>query len=221
VLAQIAELESIDAVLISGDLADHGRAAEYEQLFAEIPKSMAALLIPGNHDLSEPLLRGLTAVGRPPALNSVLDVADVRLIGLDSHIDHVDGGQLAEETLAYAHEKISTAKGRVILAMHHPPVHIGHPVMDSIALANADALAALITDHPNVIGVLTGHLHRALATTFAGVALVGAPGIASTLRLGAMPEPLLDTDAAPGFALHSVHEGRLESTFHHLSPHGW
>jgi hypothetical protein len=93
--------------------------------------------------------------------------------------------------------------------------------MDSIALANEDALTALIARHPNVIAVLTGHLHRALATTFAGVAVLGAPGIASTLCLGAGPELLLDTDAAPGFALHRVEEGRLQSTFHQLSPNGW
>jgi 3',5'-cyclic AMP phosphodiesterase CpdA len=221
VLAQIVRLGSIDAVLLSGDLADHGRAAEYEQLFAELPRSIPSLLIPGNHDLSEPLLDGLSTAGRPRSLNNLLDVADVRLIGLDSHIDHRDGGQLAKETIAFACEQISTAQGRVILAMHHPPVRIGHPVMDRIALANEDALAALIADHPSVIGVLTGHLHRALATTFAGVALVGAPGIASTLLLGEAPEPLLDADAAPGFALHRVHGGGLQSTFHHLSPQGW
>jgi 3',5'-cyclic AMP phosphodiesterase CpdA len=145
----------------------------------------------------------------------------VRLIGLDSHRDHVDGGHLAEETIAFAEQQISAARGPVVLAMHHPPVRIGHAVMDSIALANEDALTALIARHPNVIAVLTGHLHRALAATFAGVAVLGAPGIASTLCLGAGPELLLDTDAAPGFALHRVQEGRLQSTFHQLSPNGW
>jgi len=221
VLAQIAGLESVDAVLLTGDLADHGRAAEYEQLFVELPSEIPSLLVPGNHDLSQALLDGMSAVGRRPTLNDSLDLADVRLIGLDSHIDHKGGGQLGEATLAYAEEKISTAPGDVILALHHPPVRIGHPVMDSIALANGDALAALIAGHPNVIGLLTGHLHRALTTTFADVPLLGAPGVASTLLLGATPELLLDGDAAPGFALHRVQEGCLQSTFHHLSPNGW
>jgi 3',5'-cyclic AMP phosphodiesterase CpdA len=221
VLAKIAALESVDAVLLTGDLADHGRTAEYEQLFAELPGALPWLTVPGNHDLSEPLLDGLSRAGRARTLNAILDVADVRLIGLDSHVDHVDGGHLADGTIAFAEQQISAAPGPVVLAMHHPPVRIGHAVMDSIALAHDDALAALIGRHPNVIAVLTGHLHRALATTFAGVALLGAPGIASTLRLGAGPELLLDTDAAPGFALHRVHEGRLQSTFHQLSPNGW
>jgi 3',5'-cyclic-AMP phosphodiesterase len=221
VLAQVVGLESIDAVLVSGDLADHGRAAEYEQLFAGLPSSIPSLLVPGNHDLSEPLLEGLTSVGRRPALNNALDVNDVRLIGLDSHTDHVDAGRLSGETIAYADEQISTAQGPVILALHHPPVRIGHPVMDSIALSNGDALAGLIADHPSVIGILTGHLHRPLATSFAGVILVGAPGIASTLRLGTDPERLLDTDAAPGFAVHTVDERGLQSSFHHLGPNGW
>jgi len=119
VLAQIAGLESIDAVLISGDLADHGRAAEYEQFFAELPRSTPSLLTPGNHDLAEPLLARLSTAGRSPSLDNLLDLADVRLIGLDSHIDHVDGGELAKETIADADHQISTAEGRVILAMHH------------------------------------------------------------------------------------------------------
>jgi hypothetical protein len=54
--------------------------------------------------------------------------------------------------------------------------------MDNFGLMNHEELEALIRAHDNVIGVFTGHVHTALATTFAGVPVIGALGIVSTMR---------------------------------------
>lgn len=218
VLEEVAALPEVDALLLSGDLADHGTAEEYEQLFRALPAELPTLTVPGNHDLAEPLMTALQARGFSGALNSTLDVGGVRFVGIDSHIDLNDQGELSVETLEYAREQLTNAGGPAVLVLHHPPVPVGHHVMDRFGLTNPGDLEALVRNHDNVIGVFTGHVHTALATQFAGVPLIGAPGIVSTMRLGSKTDPIADSDAMPGLALHTIDNSTIRTVFHHLSP---
>lgn len=145
-------------------------------------------------------------------------MAGVRLIGLDSHIDQNDEGELGPAALEHAREQLLSSTKPVILALHHPPVPVGHTVMDRFGLTNPDDLAELVRTHENVIGIFTGHVHTALATTFAGVPLIGAPGIVSTMRLRSKTDPIADPDAMPGLAVHTVRGTTISTVFHYLSP---
>ena len=218
VLAQVADLPVVDGLLVSGDLSDHGDAAEYEQFFAALPPGIPTVTVPGNHDLSQPYLVALEEHGRPTALDTMIDVPGLRLIGLDSHVDHDDAGLLGPASLAYAREQITDADHPVVLALHHPPVAVGHHVMDRFGLGDVTSLAKLVRDHPNVIGIFAGHVHTALATTYAGVPLIGAPGIVSTMRLGSKTDPIADSDAMPGLAVHTITGTTISTVFHYLSP---
>lgn len=218
VLAQISDLPVIDGLLLSGDLSDHGEAAEYEQFFGALPEGLPALAVPGNHDLTASYLTALRSHDRQASLNASIDVAGLRLIGLDSHIDHDDAGKLGPAALKYAREQLASADRPVVLALHHPPVPIGHNVMDQFGLGNGDALAELIRNHESVIGIFTGHVHTALATTYAGVPLIGAPGIVSTMRLGSKTDPIADAEAMPGLAVHTITGTTISTVFHYLSP---
>lgn len=217
-LRQVADLPELDAVVISGDLTDHGSASEYDQFFDALPPAGPILTVAGNHDLSGPLLKALGAHGLPATLNSTLDVTGVRLIGLDSHIDRHDEGALATTSLEYARAGLASSEGPVILVFHHPPVPVGHHVMDRFGLENADDLAELVRAHDNIIGILTGHVHSAFATTYAGVPLLSAPGIASTMRLGSKTDPIADPNAMPGLAVHTIAGTTISTVFHYLSP---
>lgn len=44
----------LDAVLVTGDLADHGLAAEYEQVAKVLDSRYPVLTCPGNHDRRAP-----------------------------------------------------------------------------------------------------------------------------------------------------------------------
>lgn len=221
VLSQIERLPEVSALLVSGDLTDHGTAEEYREFFDALPKAILTIVIPGNHDLSAPMQEALLNRGWEGNLNSSLTVDGVTIIGLDSHIDNHDEGELRTDTLAFAQDAIDAASGRVLLAMHHPAVPVGHHVMDQYGLRNPDELRALLENNEQVIAVLTGHVHTALATTFAGRPLLGAPGIVSTMRLGSRTDPVADNTAAPGLALHTLAGTTLRTVFHTLSPDTW
>lgn len=219
VLDEVVALSAVDLLLVTGDLADHGTAQEYEQFFAALPEGLATLVVPGNHDRRAVMREFLPSMPAQGPLNSAVVVGDLTVVGLDSLIEGSDAGALDAETLAFAKTHIENAAGPVVLAFHHPPVAVGHAVMDQYALADTGDLASLIGRSESVVACFTGHVHTALATTFAGRPLLGAPGIISTMRLGSKTDPIADPDAPPGFALHTVDaRGRLSTIFHYLSP---
>lgn len=218
-MRHVAELPQVDAVLMSGDLADNGEPAEYAQVFAELPSLIPTLVCAGNHDLTAPLQAAKAAAGMSSSLDDVLVVGDLTVVALDSHIDGRDDGMLGAETLVHARHAISAASGPVALMMHHPPVSVGHRTVDEkYPLRNPLELAALIRESPEVVAVLTGHVHTAFTAMFAGVPVLGAPGVVSTLRLGSRTDPIADAEAMPGFALHTVDGRQFRTVFHTLSP---
>lgn len=218
VLDEVAALPGIDLVVVTGDIAEHGAPAEYAQFFDNLTLPQPTVVIPGNHDLRAPMSSFL-ATDSHGHLSAVATVNGLTLVGLDSLVEHEVAGALADDTLAFARDAIAAATGPVVLALHHPPVPVGHQRMDEHGLRNAAALAELVSDKDSVIAVLTGHVHTALVTTFAGRPLLGAPGIVSTMRLGNRLDPIADPEAMPGLALHTVHpDQRLTTLFHYLSP---
>ncbi|MEG3628456.1 phosphodiesterase [Streptomyces poriticola] len=209
---------TVDAVLITGDVADRGTLAEYHQAreaLAPLYERYQVLLCPGNHD-SRPEYREvlLGDCGTAP-VNEVRDVADVRVLTCDSSIPGRSEGLLEPETLSWLDDALAAAPDRPsFVAFHHPPVTLGLPYTDRIGLREPDALAKILEHHVQVVAVLCGHAHTAAATSFAGRPLLCAPGIVSTAL---MPWEQ-DHDASwqthsapPALMFHRYEEGRLTS----------
>jgi len=207
VLAAVRELPRLDAVVVTGDIADRGLASEYQAFMPEIAGLPPTIVTTGNH-----CLKAAFEANVGPR-NSQIDVGGLRIVGLDTAVDGRDEGLLDDATLSFARNAIATAPGAVLLACHHPAVDIGHLAIDAIKLANPDALAGLIASSPSVAGVLTGHVHTPHVTQFAGVPLIGAPGIVSTLRINEVDRIAVDGAAPPGFAVHTIDRGRLATRF--------
>ncbi|MET7283931.1 metallophosphoesterase [Kribbella sp. NPDC005582] len=212
----------VDVVLVSGDLADHGLPAEYAELAAELPTDVPVLVLPGNHDVSAPLRAGLAgfvdAAGDGHPVHQVRDVAGARFVLVDSTVPDEDHGLLSKESLAWLDGVLREPfDGPIFVAMHHPPLVMHHPVMDQWLLFEQPALEAVLAGKP-ITAILTGHVHNPVATTFAGHPVLGAPGIRSTVPLPFEPAPasgtIVDTDAAPGLALHIYYPGEPLQTFY-------
>ncbi|MDQ3430796.1 MAG: metallophosphoesterase [Actinomycetota bacterium] len=219
VTRELELLLQLDALIVTGDLTDHGDPAEYRAFFDVLPSHVPTLVVPGNHDNRDGLRPYLQGLKPGEALNTVLELDGGTVIGLDSLVEGEDRGELTEETLAFADRAISTATGWVVLAMHHPAVPVGHPVMDQHGLTNGNDLADLIGASDKVVACFVGHVHSALAASFADRPLIGAPGIASTMRLGGRHDPIADARAMPGLVVHNVADDwHLSSVFHYLSP---
>ncbi|MFI0355245.1 phosphodiesterase [Actinomadura sp. 9N407] len=201
----------LDAVLITGDIADNGTSAEYEHAREVLASPHPVLMCPGNHDVRGPY-REVLLDERPDGgpIDRVHRVAGAVFAMCDSTVPGKDHGFLGDATLAWLDRLLAEDPGvPAFVCFHHPPVTLGIPYVDEIRQAGEERLAALIERYPQVVAVLCGHAHTAGATTFAGRPLLVSPGVVSTLRLPWEAEDVIDYEAPPGFALHVLEDRRL------------
>lgn len=190
-----------DLLLISGDLCQDeswGGYARLRQLLKPWPTPVA--LLSGNHDHPQ-LLRA--ALGRRAVLSpALLELGGCRLALLDSHQAGRDGGALGQRQLHWLAAALrrwaADAPRPLLVAVHHPPVPIGDPNLDAIALEDGAELLALLRPIPSLVGVVFGHVHQHWQGELPGrpeVALLGCPstlcgfGPAQPCPLGRADDP--------------------------------
>jgi 3',5'-cyclic AMP phosphodiesterase CpdA len=209
-----------DAVLVTGDLADHAADEEYDRLRELLaPLGAPVYVVPGNHDDRRALHRhfGVPGGDGESVLYSV-DLGPLRLVALDTMIPGEDSGALDGGRVEWLDSELATAPDQLTLvAMHHPPIVTGIPAWDEIGVPDADrqALAEVIERHPQVRRLVAGHVHRAIGGELAGRSVLVVPSTYVQGRLNfAMQELELSADPA-GFAVHAVVDGDLVS---HIQP---
>jgi 3',5'-cyclic-AMP phosphodiesterase len=196
-----------DAVLVSGDLGEHGTAAEYErvrELLAPLP--MPVYTLAGNHDDGETLRAHLGGT-------ATADVGGLRLIACDTTKPGRDDGSL---DLAWLAARLAESDAPTIVAMHHPPVTIGIPALDRIGLPEADraALADLLDRSPHVCRVIAGHVHRTVFAVLGGCGVVACPSTHRQARLEFGAEDLVMVDEPPAFAVHTASVSHIQPITH-------
>jgi 3',5'-cyclic AMP phosphodiesterase CpdA len=175
-----------DVVLVTGDCADSGSAAEYTR-FRELlrPLTMPVYVIPGNHDDRARLLASFGAQGDAPLegfAQYVVDAAPVRLIGLDTNVPGQGGGYLCDVRLGWLEERLAEAPERpTVIFMHHPPFPTGLAPFDQIGLENAGALGAIVDRHPQIERIVAGHVHSAMQRRYHGTIAMTCPATAYQL----------------------------------------
>ncbi|MFH9584742.1 metallophosphoesterase [Streptomyces luteogriseus] len=212
----------VDALLVTGDIADHGTEPEYEEAARILglrtgDAPFPVLTCPGNHDSRTAYRKALLrrAGGERP-VNSVRVFDGGAVLMCDSSVPGSDDGELDEETCDWIETTLDELDGGLpaLLAFHHPPVALHHPLPDSCALRHPARLADLLARRPEIAGLITGHAHTPAATSFAGRPLVVGPGVTWTLRLPWEGERIADREAPPGLAFHVLDgSGRLTSHF--------
>ncbi len=212
------------AVLLSGDIADEPTAGVYERAHAIVGElGIPIHAIPGNHDDRDLLAMRFggreSPTGEP--VHVLAYVGALRLVGCDTTVPGREGGSLGAGQLAWLSRALADEPARAtLLALHHPPVPAGIRAMDAIAIdpAESEQLESLLAEHPQVLAVSCGHVHRTIVTEFAGRPLLVCPSTNSALRLDLRAERGLPVEFAEqplGFAVHALVEGRLVS---HVQP---
>lgn len=208
-----------DRLIVSGDLTDQGSAAGYAEVraaLAEVPVPVHLML--GNHDN-----RATFRAAFPDApiadgfAQSVIDLPELRILLLDTLEEGRHGGGFCETRAAWLTARLAEAGDKpVMVVCHHPPFATGVDWMTSGAddpwrLRLEQALGV-----GNVIGVFSGHIHRAMLTMRGGRVLATCPPVAPQLALCLAPidperpddRPMI-VDAPPGYLLHQWSEGGL------------
>lgn len=222
-VAHVARLvPAPDAVLLTGDLADAGQAADYATLAAALRAlRQPVYAVAGNHDLPAIAQAGLGAAmpvaADAPAGCTCYHVAlgglgGLRLVALDTVVAGQAHGRLDAAQLAWLARTLRDhAADPVLIAMHHPPLRTGIDAMDRCGLREGTAeLAALVQGHGRVQGILCGHVHRPIHGMLGGAPVHVAPSVAHQIALDLRPGAALACRLEPPkILLHrwSAHDG--------------
>ena len=188
-----------DLLLISGDLCHDESWQGYAALRDLLrDQGVGIALLPGNHDHPQ-LLRAV--LGRHGAVApTVVSTTTADLVLLDSHGPGSDAGWLGRQQLRWL-QRVLTARrsAPLLVALHHPPVAIGDPDFDAIALKDGPALLELLQSEAELKAVLFGHIHQHWLGTLPGRSQALLLGCPSTLcSFGPVQPCPLDQADAPG-----------------------
>jgi 3',5'-cyclic-AMP phosphodiesterase len=218
VLAALARLPNpLDAIVVTGDVADHGKRKEY-RLARELLDATGVPVhaMPGNHDDRAKLREAFDLPGEgDEPIDYEVDLGPLALVVVDStgpgeeEPGRFEPAQLErlDRTLADLGEKPT------IVAMHHSPLPTAMPGWDGANLIPAEdgALAEVIARHPNVRAIIGGHLHRIATATLADRPVLSGPSTYLNARPDFATETVEMYPRAPGFALHAFNEGTLST----------
>lgn len=217
------------AVLLSGDLADEPTAEVYERVHRIVGRLGVPIhAIPGNHDDRDLLAARFAGREHPTGapVHVLGYVGALRLVGCDTTVPGEPGGVLGPEQLGWLARALADQPARpTLLALHHPPLRTGLRAMDAMGLDAGDSerLQELLADHPQVLALACGHVHRTYTAAFAGRPLLGCPSTNSALRLDLRSDeglPLTFPEQPLGFAVHALLDGRLVSHVQSLEAQG-
>jgi 3',5'-cyclic-AMP phosphodiesterase len=212
-----------DALIFTGDLADHGEAEAYAAVRALVEPlaerlEAKVIWVMGNHD-DRAAFRSALLPHDESAATAPVDRVDeldgLRVVTLDTTVPGSHHGEISPAQLTWLAEVLRTpAPLGTILALHHPPVPSVLDLAASVELRDQRSLARVLrgTDVRAIIG---GHLHYSTFATFAGIPVSVASATCYTQDLTVPAGGTRPRDGAQGFNLIHVYD---ETIVHSVVP---
>lgn len=183
VLAAIERGPRPDLLLVTGDLTqDLG-----EPVLTQLRDRLASLAdrvlaLPGNHD--DPEVLAQVFPGSPLDTRATShELGGWQLLLMDTSRPGWVGGEMGAQRLE-ALEFLVQDRRPILCAGHHPPLACGSAWLDAIGLKDGATLLARLARHPQVRGMLFGHIHQALDRRQDGLRLLGTPATSFQFRPG-------------------------------------
>ena len=180
-----------DAVIFTGDTVQHGQSEEYVRLCRLLASLHAPLyLIPGNRDDNEAMRAAFNDKTYLPEsgdfFHYTVEDYPLRLVALDSTLSGERKGVFCPERQVWLDEVLSEQPNRpTLLFIHHPPFDVGDHYIDGYRRPEeAGALSDIVSRHPQVVGMLCGHVHCPVERQWAGTSARIMPSIAVDVRKG-------------------------------------
>ena len=207
----LAERDSIDLVLATGDIADNGSEEAYLRARDYFSRLAAPVLwLPGNHDHAEVMA---AVLGQRGELQRTAETGHWQVLMLNSQIPGAVGGRLGAgelQTLRSCLQDAARRSQHVLVCLHHQPVAMGSAWIDRQMLADSEDFLALLGQFDCVRGVLWGHVHQQLDRDYNGWQLMATPS--SCVQFAPGSDVFKADDAPPGYRwLDLLADGRIET----------
>lgn len=172
-----------DVVLLTGDAVDDAGLEGYAYLKEILkPLSIPLYIIPGNHDDREDMRVAFQQESYMPSegfIHYVIDDYPVRLVALDTVITGQPHGILCHEQIDWLSRVLQENRSKpTLIFMHHPLIKIGQKLLDQVNCHTPADFEGLIASFPNIIGIISGHYHKACAIIFGETLCFVGPSVA-------------------------------------------
>ena len=231
VLHALSELDvRPDLLFATGDLVDRGDVDSYRRLRS----ALEACPFPvwpcmGNHDERASFREVFPEIADADGfVQYVVDTDAVRFVVLDTLEEGRHGGSFCEVRAGWLSDTLAAAPAKpTMIVLHHPPIETGiewmttHPEEPWVG-----RLAAAMAGHDQIVGMICGHIHRNIVTSWAGRTLSVCASTAPQVALTLAPidpdrpdlRPLIIADPA-AYALHYWNGQGIVSHFDTAEPH--
>ena len=178
----------IDGLVVTGDISDDGSMESYLSAYEKLSKlNVPILVIPGNHDLRDPMREvfheNVQFSKNSSQFDWVFEFDETLIIGLDTLVEGENFGFLEEKSLDFLSHQLSNNSGSdLVLLIHHPPIKTGIYFMDQIGLTNSSDLSECLKATNRPIKILCGHVHGVYHGLLGIHPVVSAPSICSAFE---------------------------------------
>jgi Icc protein len=232
-LTRRSEQDALDLIVVTGDVADHGRAEQYElaaAAFARLPATVHTC--PGNHDFDEPFRAGFGGDGVDIHTPRVSHHGAWAFVYADSNagrmftgddgrrVDPPGGDRLHGNGALGRAEAEGLRRAVAEVDAEHVFVWLHHPPAADVPLCADDEYTAewlaLIDDVSAVRGFGAGHTHVPSTYSFADRPVFVAPSLKNNFDLTA------NTWLPPGYRTYAFHDdGTVTSEVHLVDDERW
>lgn len=206
-----------DAVIITGDLVDHGDMTGYRHFIELIkPLEMPVFVIPGNHD--DPQVMRAAFAGTPyfPESDETFQFAvedlPFRLLALNSCAYGTELPEYDEARLSWLRNQLEISNKPAVIALHHPPMTTGIELIDMGGSEWFQGIRSLLTEYDQAKLVICGHCHTDLSGRIGNVPVYMAPATSHQLIASRGLKIAPSTIIKPGIpTLHHFIDGQFLS----------
>jgi 3',5'-cyclic AMP phosphodiesterase CpdA len=219
-----------DLLLATGDITDRGDPASYRRLvtaFSRCPFPVWPSV--GNHDLRDNFREYFPGLGDGNGfIQYSVDLPELRLVTVDTLEEGRHGGAFCNVRAAWLDAELAKDKDRpTYIVMHHPPVECGIDWMNTHSDEPwVHRFTEVVRRHPQVRGLICGHLHRSVTVAWEGRTVAICSSTAPQVSLDLRPidedrpddRPMIVAED-PAYALHHWNGRELVSFYDHAGGH--
>jgi len=204
----VANEPSAALLLATGDISNKGATASYTRFLDLVWNKLSLPVgwLAGNHDQAQ----AMEAIERPNLSYRHVDVANWRIILLDSSVLGEVHGEIRPAEMQRLQTLLSETDKHTLVFVHHQPVPVGSEWMDQYIIRNSEALLSELERRPNVKGLIWGHVHQEFSGSHGDLALYATPS--TCIQFKPNEDEFALDDVMPGYRWFDLHDdGHFET----------
>jgi len=197
----VADESSADLLLATGDISNNGANASYTRFLDLVRDKLSQPLgwLAGNHDQA----KVMATIERPNLSYRHIDVANWRIILLDSSVPDAVHGEVQPAEMQRLQALLADSDKHTLVFVHHQPVPVGSAWMDQYIIRNADALLNELGQHLHVKGLIWGHVHQSFEAQHQHIELRATPS--TCIQFKPLEDDFALDDVMPGYRWFDLH----------------